>query len=366
MKKLSCITIVCALALVLSGCALFPSRPRGEELAVVQAMGLDGAGGELRLSLVTAADSSRGEGPVRMRGTGATIPAAAARIDGRAAEEELFLAHTAALLLGEESARKDVESALRYVCRSREIRMDVPLLIVRGASAETALLETGDERVGAAELLGALAASAPTRDGEPLPSVGLIAGRLAEGKCALAAALACVPSSEGAEGESPLTLSPAGYAVLRNGALAAFIEPEEAAAVDLLRGAKGVHDFVVSDPDGRLVTLQTAPGSAETRLVRGEDGAPEAIELTLRVPASVVAVDGAGELSDEAYADALAAALEREILRRALSVLQLERSLGAEFLPLRGIAGLRGAAAELPVRLSVSVRISHTGDMRDG
>lgn len=370
MKKLPIIIWLSALALVLSGCALFPSRPRSEELAVVQAMGVDSERGAVALSLVTAADSSRGEGPVRMSGSGATIPAAEEDVASRAAEEAVFCAHTKAVLLGEASAREDVEGVLRYVCRSRELRMDVPLLIVRDGSAAEALLETGDERVGAAELLGALSAAAQAEDGEALPSVGRIEGALAENRCALAAALRCVRSSEqkGAGEAGALTLARAGWAVIKGGALIGFVEEEDAPAVDLLRGAKGVHTFLVSDRAGRRVTLRTAPGKTELSAAYGEDGAPEAIELTVRLTASVAAIDGAEGAADGSDPDELSAALERELLRRAGKVLRLERELGADFLLLRERTGLAlsDAAGDLPVRLSVSVRVSHSGDVRDG
>ena len=369
MKRLSIIIGTLALALCLGGCALFPVRARTEELAVVQAMGVDGADGTVRLSLITAADSSRGEGPVRMSGTGATIPAAAEDVASRAAEETIFCAHTGAVLLGEDSAREDVGGVLRWVCRSREIRMDVPLLIVREGSAAEALLDTGGERVGAAELLAALSAAAETADGEALPSAGRIAGALAEGNCALAAALRCVPSSEreGAGADPPLILARAGWAVLKDGALAGFVEEEDAPALDLLRGAKGSHTLVVSDRQGQRVTLRTAPGRTEVRAAYDEGGAPEAIELSVRLTASVAAIDGAGDVSDGEYADELAAALERELLRRAGTVLRLSRELGADFLSLRERARLpQDAPKSLPVRLSVSVRVSHSNDVRDG
>lgn len=374
MKKTVAAALLAALSLFLGGCSLFPSRLRTEELAVVQAMGVDREDGLVRLSMVTAADSSRGEGPVRMSGEGATIPDAVEEISSRAAEEAVFCAHTGAVLLGEASAREDVEGVLRFICRSREIRMDVPLLIVRGESAAKALLDTGDARVGAAELLRSLAASAETQNGTALPSAARIAGALAEGKCALAAAVECLPSSEQGEDETALTLAPAGLAVIREGKLAAFIEPEEAAAVDLLCGARGVHEFVVTDRAGRRATLRSAPGKTELRLLRGADGAPEAIELTMRLTASVCAIEGERLRAKGEDADELAAALERELLRRAGAVLRLQDELEADFLSLRERASRECTLAErgreelldaLPLRLSASVRVSHTGDVRD-
>ena len=366
MKRFLPIILCCSLLPTLTGCALFPASLRGtERLALVQALGADREGGGVRLALVTAADSSRGEGPVRMSGRGATIQSAAEDAASHAAEEKLFCAHTAFLLLGEASAREDTETLLRYVCRSRELRMDVPLLIVRGGSAVDALLQSGGERVGAAELLQALSASAPTRLGETLPSAARIAARLARSGCALAAAVRCTPSSELEDGERPLTLAPAGLAVLREGKLAAFLEEEDAVGVDLLCGARGVHDFTVTDRAGQRVTLQTAPGGTSLRVLLGEDGEAEAIELTVRVTASVAEIDGAGDLSDAVYTDELSALLERELLRRAGAVVHLERALGADLLCLRERTGLTEAET-LPLRLSASVRVAHANDVRDG
>lgn len=360
------IIILLSAAPCLGGCSPLPSSMSGvERLAVVQALGVDREDGGVRLSMVTAADSTRGEGPVRMSGSGATIAAAAEDAAAHAAEERIFCAHTGYLLVGEDSAREDTEDLLRYVCRSRELRMDVPLLIVRGGSAERALLESGGERVGAAELLDALALSAPQRLGRELPSVAQIAGRLAEGGCALAAAVECAPSSERGKDGRALTIAPAGLAVLRDGKLAAFLDAEEAVGADLLCGARGVHEFVVTDRAGQRVTLRTAPGKTALRVIRGEDGAPEAIELTIRVPASVTELDGQGSLSDGDYADELSALLERELLRRAAAVLRLQRTLGADLLCLRERSGLDGAGT-LPVRLGASVRVSHANDVRDG
>ena len=354
MKRCLTIITICVFSLSLGGCALLPSALRGmEALAVVQALGADREGDGVRLSMVTAADSSRGEGPVRMSGSGATIAAAAEDAAAHAAEEKVFCAHTGYVLLGEESAREDVTALLRWVCRSREIRMDVPLLIVRGASAEKALLESGGERVGAAELLDALASSAPARLGGELPSVARIAGRLESGGCAFAAAVACTPSSELEDGERPLTLAPAG------------LDPDEAVGADLLLGARGEHSFVVTDHAGQRVTLQTAPGRTELRVIRGADGSPEAIEATICLSAAVAELDGRGNLSDGDYADELAALLERELLRRAGAVLRLEHALGADLLSLPSRAGLDRDAA-LPVRLSASVRVDHANDVRDG
>jgi hypothetical protein len=89
--------------------------------------------------------------------------------------------------------------------------------------------------------------------------------------------------------------------------------------------------------------------------------------------------DGRGALSDAAYADALAALLERQLLSGMSRVVQLEKTLRADFLGLEDRIALRSSAAArradgpltdylgtLGIRLSVSVTISHSNDVRDG
>lgn len=365
----------------LAGCALFPSRLHGvERLLVVQAMGLDREDGALRLSMASAADSARGEGPVRLSGSGLSISDAAEDIASRAAEEELFCAHTGHLLLGERSAREGaLDELLRYVCRSRELRMDIPLYLVRDGSAREALLQSGDARVGAVELLDSLAAAAPKREGRKPPGVSRIAGALESGSCALVTAVRLTPSAEQAEDGALLTLSPAGCGVVARGELLGFVEEADMPGLDFLSGAGGVHTLTVRDRDGKRVTLQTAPGRTKLLALRDAEGRLTGLELTILLDASVAEIDGRGALSDADYVDALAAAAEREVLRLSGHVVQLEKTLDADLLGLQNrlarISTARERArdgesafspAALEIRLAASVSISHSNDMRDG
>lgn len=352
MKRVLTALLLLLLLVPLAGCALFPSRRRGvEQLLVVQALGVDARGGGVTLSAVSAADSARGEGPVRLSGAGASILGASDDILSRANEEELFCAHTGHILLGETSVPQELDSVLRYICRSREIRMDVPLWLVRGGSARDALLNSGDERVGAVELLDALGSDAVRRNGEKPPSAAQIVSRLEAGDCALIAALRAEPSAEQTADGSPLTLTAAGYGVVRDGRLLGFLEQEELIGLDFLRGAQGVHELSVTDRSGRRLTLQTAPGRTRSRLVREEDGEKEAVELEIVLSASLVEQEGEG-----AYSDELSALLEREVLRRAAGIVRRQKELGCDLL----------GFGDLPLRLSASVRLGHASDMREG
>ena len=380
-RRLLILLCLAAQAAALAGCALFPSRLHGvERLLVVQAMGLDREAGALRLTMVSAADSTRGEGPVRLSGSGFSISEAVEDASVRAAEEELFCAHTGHLLLGEQSARENaLDMLLRYVCRSRELRMDIPLYLVRGGSAREALLQSGDARVGAVELLDSLAASAPKREGRKPPGVSQIAGALESGGCALVAAVKLTPAAEQTENGESMTLAPAGCGVIADGALAGFLEEADMPGLDFLCGARGVHTLTLRDRDGRRVALQTAPGRTTLRALRDGEGRLTGLEIGVALDASVAEIDGRGALSDAGYVDALAANAEREILRLAGHVVQLEKTLDADFLGLSerlalvSSAGDRARDAEagfspaaLEIRLSASVSITHSNDVRDG
>ncbi len=380
-KRLPIIILSLLLAAALGGCALFPSRLHGvERLLVVQALGVDRVDGAVRLSMASAADSARGEGPIRLSGSGLSISDAAENVDALATEEELFCAHAGHVLIGETTAREGIGGVLRYICRARELRMDLPLYIVREGSAADALLKTGDDRIGAVEELDMLAATAPAREGRRPPGAAQIAGELESGGCALVSALRLVPSSEQREEDgAPLTLAPAGCGVIVDGRLAAFLEEEDMPGLDFLTGAQGVHTLVVRDREGQRVTLRTAPGRTRLRALRGEDGRLTGLELSVSLKASVAEIDGAGALSDAEYCDALTAAAEREVLRLAGRVLQRQKALGADFLRLGERLALASSAAERArdgalrdrsdapeIRLAAEVVLLHSNDVRDG
>lgn len=363
----------------LCGCAALPRRSAGlEDLLVVQVLGVDGEGEELRLSMATAADSARGEGPVRLKGGGRGMRDAAQNIGALVTDEELMCAHSSHLLVGEQSARSGIDPLLRYVFRSPELRTDIKLYIVRGGSAEDAVLLSGDGRVGAAELLDAMSDGPRPRAGE-VRSVARTAAQLGRSGCALAAAVSLVPSSEQGEDGELLTLARSGCAVLKDGRLVGFIEQEELPALACLLGESGEFELVVTGPDGRPVTLVTGPARTRLEPIRGADGALKGAEISVELGASVAETPGETGMSAEACSLALSEALEEELLRRAERVLRLRRELGADFLFVAdrvaavsspaeraADAALGARAAELPITLSVDAAIELTGDLRDG
>ena len=75
------------------------------------------------------------------------------RIRNHSSQEDIFYPHVEHILLGEDAARVSIEDYLAFFCRSPELRIDIPLYIVKGGTAEQAVLETGSDSRCISEIL---------------------------------------------------------------------------------------------------------------------------------------------------------------------------------------------------------------------
>lgn len=361
--------IIAALPL-LCGCgSVFPSRREVERLLVIQTMGIDRDGEGVELSLASAAD--RSNGPMRLSGRGESVTSALSRIGRHCRERDLFSAHIGHVVIGEEAARDGLESVIAYICRSPDIRIDVPLYVVRGGAAAELVLDTGDESVGASEILKGIQTTLSER-GELRGSTAAEAARaLDRYGSALLCALELSESAE-ADGDGSKTASVCGCAVIRNGALCAFLDREETIAAELLMNRVGVNELVLTDHEGRPVTLELERGEAGVYAVTDERGELTGLDIQVKLSATVAESEG-----EYAGTDYLTARLEEAVSESICAVLNAERTLGADFLALSGrINGLSderfrepGSLAavlpELELRVSVGAKLTHTNDIRD-
>lgn len=352
---------------LLGGCGLREQAREADQLLVVQTMGYD-TGPEGVLVSLSSAGSQAGSPPVRLRGGGASVTVALERMRAGANEEELFCAHIGHLLIGEDAARKGIGPLLDYVCRSGNLRLSVPLYILRGKEAQAAVLSVGDESFGVCDALDSVDADLRSRGDGYAPAAAEILRDLARYDSALVCAVALQSSAEedrSAEGEEPPdTVVPDGYAVLRGGALCGFLSREQAVGVGLLTGNSGVCELMVTDQAGLPVTLTLTGGRCVLEPQR-EDGRLTA--LGVQVEAEALLAEGAAGDTEPDY---LRRMLERSLSERLRQVLQLSKQWEADFL---GLAGrLRLPEAEfgalwpsLPLTVSVSARLDGTGGVED-
>lgn len=414
MKRfLSLLIIMCALP-ALSGCSSIYSNYREiQQLMVVQTMGIDREKGGVQVSMAAAAEASGG-GPRRMNAQGSTITAAIDRAYKLSYEEEIFFSHVNHLLVGEAAAEEGLDAFLDYVSQSPTMRIDIPLYIVRGSTANQAVMEVGDSSKGISEVMQTVHESFASPSNSRVFTVADTINSLLRYGSALVCAVECVPSSESVspgksasaqgggeqnaqqgeeqnpqqeegqnaqdktQGETPLMAVPAGYAVIRDGKLCKFIEPEEAAAVGLLTGSLPITDITVTDRNGKDASLELNQGSAEITPVWGGKGQLKGLNIQAQVSASVLETDNWQQGSSNEYINHLTAQLESAVSQRLSSLLRTSMKLKADFLGLAGQVERKSPEnyrlmsqrfsellPGLELQITVSGQLSHTNDMKE-
>ncbi len=408
-RGLSLLIIICML-LSLSGCSgIYSNFRKLERLLVIQTMGIDFAEEGVGISLASGAKSD-GSSPVRLFSTGVSVTSAVAHILSYSQEQELFLSHTSHVVLGEEAAKNGINGYLSYICRSPNLRTDIPLYIVKGGTAQEAVMQVGDGSKGISEVLEAVRANVDERGDSKAFSASDLLRDLERNGSGLVCAIECSPSiqeggtkQEGGSGsssgtdsaESPdstggsgsgeekqekqaLTAAAVGYGVIRGDRLCAYIDKEQAIGVGLLLNIVGISDIVVKDRYATPVTLELDQGSSVIKPVWAEDGSLEMLDIQIKAAANIAEIGGGGHFGEPDYEDYLTAQLETAVSERVSSVIQLSKTLQADFLGLGSIVEMDDAekyralggdfASLLPgltVRISVSGQIKHTNDIRD-
>ena len=263
-KKAVLLLFIIIVGLGLGGCGLREQAREVDELLVVQTMGCDPDPRGVLLSLSSAAGATPDSPPVRLQSAGTSITTALEQVRAGANEEELFCAHIGHLLIGEEAARQGIRPVLDYVCRSGDLRLSVPLYILRDRAAQEAVLGVGDESFGICDALDSVDADLRPRGDGHVATAADILGDLERFGSALVCAVSLQPSAEedqsaGAK-EQPKTVIPDGYAVLKDGALCGFLDREQAVGVGFLTGNTGLCELTVTDQAGLPVTLTLTGG----------------------------------------------------------------------------------------------------------
>ncbi len=393
MKKLLIIYSIC-FSLLLSGCTtIYNNYKEIEQLLVVQTMGLDEQGGGVMLSLASAAGSN-GSQPRRLSAAGDSITTAMERIYNYSYEEQLFLSHVGQLVIGESAAEKGIDNYLAYISRTPEMRLDMPMFVVIGGTAEDAVMQVGDGKRGISEVLETVEVSSRRRGDSGIYTAADVLRDSMRWGSALICALECTDASETAEsagGNSPdtsqspqssetprLTAAAQGFAVIREGKLCRYLSREQAIAVGFLRNDVGISDVQVRDKYGDLVVLEIDSGSSRVKALWSAPGELKGLDVQVDVGASVIEISGHGELQSAEYSDHLTAQLEALISGYVTETMQASKELKADFLGLTTAVekdspenyrllsrDFPELLPELELSITVSAQLRHTNDMRD-
>lgn len=412
MKKFFGLLITICMLLSLCGCrGIYSNYREVEQIMVIQTMGIDNKSGGVNLSVASGTVSS-GTGPTRLQASAESITAAKQKIRNYSQDTELFYSHVSHVVIGEDTAKDGISDILSYICRSPELRIDVPLYIVKGSTAEETVMKTGNDKLGISEALNAMRADIDSRGDSKLFSAADTMRALDKYGSTLICAVECSPSSEEKQdepqsserpersGQQPgqpqsqqsggsgqqdekkssenLTAVISGYAVIKGDKLCAYIELEQAVGVGFLINNVGISDIVVKDQYSVPVTMEIDQGHSDIKPIWSNEGQLDGLDVSVNVSASVIEISGNEKFGENGYDDYLTAQLESVISDRISAIIKLSKELGADFLGLGSIVerdapekyySLESSFAELlpklEIKLSVSGRLSNTNDIRD-
>lgn len=360
---------ICALAaalalLPLGGCGLgrgiYANYRPVEDLQLILTLGVD-AGPVLSAAAAPTQDGK----PVILRRAAASIPSGLDALQQRAPRGQLYFAHMQYIVLGQSFAAGGVDAVLDFVERDIHTRMGAQLFVVRAGTAE-ALITGAGEAWDVCDVLAAVAAETERRGDSHVFDVRETAVALGEYGAALICALQTADAAgSGFAQDQGCAAVPAGYGILKDGALIGFLDGAQAQAASLMLGYLGTVTREVP-LGGGTVTLELRCGAPEITL---EDGA-----LRVRAaPTAVIAgVDTAQPVADPAALDALAAAMNGALRRELLQVIARSQAETCDFLALgRAIRrqGVDPAAvsaerlASLPVRVEVETKLLRSYDL---
>lgn len=321
MKRSFLLYIGMFLVLAFSGFAA-PEKPLDAEgMSLAQVIGIDAEGDKIRLSVCTA-----GAEPDRLSSVGESIPDAMRTLDEKSVGSGILYAHVSAVFIGEELCGQGIENFLEYFCLSDQVRMDIPVYIIRSGSAADAIA-TGSDTVGSGELAENLRERAELTGSGTAPTVSELRQTLLHSGSGIARALRVEPAAD-ADGS---VLSNAGLCLIRSGVSAGFLEEGDVSAVELLTGEKSIYHLRLRDRNGVGVSLEINGGRSRLRPEWDSDGALSALEIGIKLSARLT--DGSADdfLGGEAEIQRL---IERNMAYRAESVLRRCRSTGTDFLGL--------------------------------
>ena len=340
------IIIGIALGLSLTASCGWPVHAREvEQLQLIQTLGYDVQPGGVTVS-ASSGPQPGGGAPVRLAARGGSIPEAVQALQHWSAREELLFSHVRFVLMGEAAARRGAAPLLDYFQRTSQTPMNLPLLVVKGGSARD-LTESGDPDYEITALLASLREDSQ-RTGAPRCFTMLdTARRLSRSGAALCCAVELLPPGENVPSaeEDALCAVPAGYAVLKEGKLAGYLDTETALGADLLLGISGPAVLTLPAGAGAVTVALREAKTVLTPRWEPEPGLVLAAEL--RVSAGILQAEGADPADPRTLRD-VDAALSRALQTRAEAALAASRETGADFLELGALFALRGGGLPRP------------------
>ena len=318
--------VLCALLCMglLSGCSgenIYTELQELDQMELVETMGADREDARIVVCVSTNAGTEEdGAGPTVLRSWGGSVVEALEAMPALTPKRFLFFGHTKHFVLGQAAAEEGIAPYMDYVERVVGMRLDTDLFIAREGSAQEIIM--GEQDVSA--MLDSVGVNLRRQSEGYVYNFNEVAQSLVENGAAMIAAVENVPEAlyrADAQGEQ---LRFAGYAMIRDGKLAAFSSLNCARGINLLTDK--VQGGILTVPDGQggnsSLRLTQSQLSLEPRLKGDQlDGLCICLQLEMNLEGLQHGLDvyDPAVLADM---EAKAAALELEKVREALALAQ--------------------------------------------
>lgn len=338
-KRLIAALGIAALLLPLSGCdgSIYANFREVDTMQLVQTLGLDSEKPHVRVTISTGAGTESMPGVVISR-KAESIVTAMRSLQDYSAKEELYFSHTRYALLGEAAAKGCFGEFIDYVLRNTKLRMDTVPFVVRGGDAKSLITLSGEESYEITEALSAVERDIK-QSGLSYPfSCREVSRSLSEYGGALVCAVARKKTEDSVFSKSgELTVVPAGYAILKDGKLAGFLDLDESRGANLLTNRYGIGAIDLKLSGGETYSLLPDESSCELRAVFDESGRLRQLQAKVKISAGLTETSSPLAPLDPDTEKMLSAALSEKVESWCGAALSRSVKTRCDFLGLYGI-----------------------------
>ena len=321
-----CISLLC-------GCngGIYTNYKEVEQLQLVRTLGIDQENeNEVRL---TVSSGKSGGGPGALLSTTApSVTAAARKLNDFAAGKQLFYDHSKFILFGEDTLRQDIGEFLSSVERSTEMRTSIELFAVRGDSARSLMIGSGDESYDISNVMESVQRDLKLRGDIQAFTVAETQRALSERGAALICALRPADTADVVYSVDAGTTAVAdGFGILIAGQLAGYLNEKQATAACLMMNTPGLSAISLRGDDGSAATVMLEGGKFRLRPQWSTAGL-DAVAVEVEVNAALQELSAGRQSGGSDALPELETLLEQELKGRCEQVLKASRTLGADFL----------------------------------
>lgn len=326
-----------ALLALFGGCSgsIYSNYRDVEQLQVVQTLGMDTYGQGVLLTVSTG-QGLQDMPAVLLSRPGESIASAIRELQIYSGKDELYYSHVRFALLGQSAAEKALGDFFGYLERSTRLRPDIALFVVKDTTAKSLMSGSGEKNYEIGSVLSSI-----QRDSRRLSDpLAFSCREVIRSLSQYGSSLVCCVSSEKIHGtvfseSAELSAIPQGYGIIKDGALAGFITPEETACTNLLLGEGGLGPITLRDKDGQTITLGLERSSVDFSALWEGDRLSE-IHVTVKAAAALEELEHSILPPDSLWIHRLASLFSEKLRLGCASVLKKSQTLGADFLGLAG------------------------------